>query len=125
MVGKDTPKGGSALVELSNTMVALHREYFGRGPGAAKSFIADEMAVCVLGDIYTPVERTLIQAGEAEHVRRTRGLHQEALEREYKASVERIMGRPVTAFLSVVHVDPDVALEVFLLGERAEEAEED
>lgn len=42
MVGKDTPKGGHALVDLSNAMVALHREYFGRGPGAAKSFVSDE-----------------------------------------------------------------------------------
>lgn len=120
MAGKDTLKGGQALVELSNAMVALHRECFGRGPGAAKSFVTEEMAVCVLGDIYTAVERTLIQAGQAEHVRRTRGLHQEALEDKYKSSVEAIMGRPVTAFLSVAHVDPDVAIEIFLLGEHPE-----
>ena len=117
MAGKETPKGGQALVELSNAMVALHREYFGRGPGAAKSFINDEMVVCVLSDIFTAVERTLISAGQAEHVRRTRGLHQEALEGEYKSSVEAIMGRQVEAFLSVVHVDPDVAVEIFMLGD--------
>jgi uncharacterized protein YbcI len=120
MVGKETPRGGQALVEISNAMVALHREYFGRGPGAAKSFVNDEMVICILSDIYTPVERTLIRAGQAEHVRRTRGLHQEALEDEYKESVEKIMGRPVEAFLSVVPGDPDVAIEVFLLGAPAE-----
>lgn len=120
MVGKEAPKGGHALVELSNSMVALHREHFGRGPGAAKSFVADEMAICVLSDIYTAVERTLIRAGQAEHVRQTRALHQEALKDEYKASVERIMDRRVTAFLSVVNVDPDVEIEVFLLGDRPE-----
>lgn len=119
MVGKETHKGGHALVELSNAMVALHREYFGRGPGAAKSFLSDEMVVCMLSDIYTPVERTLIRAGQAEHVRRTRSLHQDALEDEYKSRVEAIVGRPVEAFLSVVHVDPDVAIEVFLLGEES------
>lgn len=117
MGGSDTPKGGQALADLSNAMVALHRECFGRGPGAAKSFISDEMAVCLLSDIYTPVERTLIRAGQAEQVRRTRRLHQEALGHEYRARVELVLGRPVTAFLSVVHVDPDVAFEVFLLGE--------
>jgi uncharacterized protein YbcI len=117
MVGKETPRGGQALVDLSNAMVALHREYFGRGPGAAKSFLNDAMVVCMLSDIYTPVERTLIRAGQAEHVRRTRNLHQDALEGEYKQRVEAIVGRPVQAFLSVVHVDPDVAIEVFLLGE--------
>jgi uncharacterized protein YbcI len=121
MVGKDSSKSsaGNALVELSNAMVALHREYFGRGPGAAKSFVVDEMVVCVLSDIYTAVERTLIRAGQEEHMRRTRSLHQEALESEYKSTVEGIMGRPVDAFLNVVHVDPDVAIEVFLLGASA------
>ncbi len=119
MTEKETPRGGQALVELSNAMVALHREHFGRGPGAAKSFINDEMVVCVLSDIYTAAERTLIAAGEAEHVRRTRTLHQEALEDEYKDSVGAIMRRPVEAFLSVVHVDPDMAVEIFRLGEAA------
>jgi uncharacterized protein YbcI len=122
MVGKDNPRGGHPLVDLSNAMVALHRKYFGRGPGAAKSFVADEMIVCVLSDIYTPVERTLIRAGQAEHVKRTRALHQEALEAEYKASVAEIMGRPVEAFLSVAHVDPDVAIELFLLGDERQQS---
>lgn len=119
MVAKETPRGGPALVELSNAMVALHREHFGRGPGAARSFINGETVVCVLSDIYTAVELTLIAAGQAEHVRRTRTLHQEALEEEYKARVEAILRRPVKAFLSVVHVDPDMAVEVFMLGEPA------
>src|SRR3954467_4041313 len=106
MAGKDTPRGGQALGAVSNAMAALHRADIGRGPGAAQSFVNDEMVVCVLSDIYTAVERTLIGAGQSEHVRRTRGLHQTALADEYKASVEAIMGRPVEAFLSVVHVDP-------------------
>lgn len=116
MTGKDT-HGNSRLTELSNAMVALHRKHFGRGPGAAKSFVNDEMTVCLLSDIYTAVERTLIEAGQGEHVRQTRALHHGALEDEYKEGVERILGRSVTAFLSVVHVDPDVAIEIFLLGD--------
>lgn len=115
----DAVKGGRALAEISNAMVALHRENFGRGPGAARSFRDEGMVVCVLSDVYTAAERTLIGAGQAEHVRRTRTLHQEALEDQYRASVERILGRPVTAFLSAVHVEPDVAIEVFLLGSES------
>jgi uncharacterized protein YbcI len=114
--GSDVPKISHALVELSNAMVGLHREYFGRGPGAAKSYVTDEMVVCVLTDIYTAVERTLIDAGQAEHVRRTRWLHQEALGEEYKAAVEEILGRPIDAFLSVVHVDPDIAVDAFVFA---------
>lgn len=117
MVERETPFDGQSLVELSKAMVALHRDHFGRGPGAAKSFANGEVVVCVLSDVYTAAERTLIAAGQAEHVRGTRALHQEALEGEYRASAERALGRPVIAFLSVVHVDPDVAVEVFLLGE--------
>lgn len=108
--------GPAALVELSNAMVALHREHFGRGPGAARSFASDGVVVCVLSEIYTASERTLIRAGQAAHVRRTRSLHQEALEERYKASAERALGRSVAAFLSVVHVDPDLAVELFVLG---------
>lgn len=122
MIGKETPPDGQALVELSNAMVALHRASFGRGPAAARSFVNDAVAVCLLSDIYTPVERTLIGAGQAEHVRRTRTLHQEALAEEYRTSAEQILRRPVTAFLTAVHVDPDVAIEVFLLGRPAKPA---
>jgi uncharacterized protein YbcI len=114
---KGTAIGGQVLAELSNAMVALHREYFGRGPGAARSFASDGMVVCVLTDIYTQVEKTLIRAGQFDHVRDTRALHQEALEADYKRRVEEVTGRPVEAFLRVVHVDPDVSVEVFLLSD--------
>lgn len=97
-------------------MVALHRRHFGRGPGAAKSVVADDMVICTLSDIYTPVERPLIDAGQGDHVRETRALHQTAMEGEYKAAVEAVVQRPVEAFLSVVHIDPDVAVEIFLLA---------
>jgi uncharacterized protein YbcI len=115
--GKETPKDGHALAELSNAMVALHREHFGRGAGAAKSFASGEMAICVLSDVYAPGEQALIRAGKSEHVRQTRALHQEVHEDQYKATVERIMARPVSAFLSAVHAGPDLAIEVFLFGE--------
>jgi uncharacterized protein YbcI len=109
-------KGGRAHSELSNAMVALHRENYGRGPGGAKSYLSDEIAVCVLSDVFTQVERTLIEAGEADHVRQSRLLHETAIEAEYKDAVEAILGRRVEACLSVIHVDPDVAMQSFLLA---------
>jgi uncharacterized protein YbcI len=112
----ESTKIGHVLAEVSNAMVALHREHFGRGAGAAKTLVTDDMVVCVLHDIYTSVERTLIRAGQSEHVRRTRALHQEALKHEYRSRIEPIVGRPVKAFLSVVNIDPDVAVEIFLLS---------
>lgn len=110
---------GQALVDLSNAIVALHRRHFGRGPGAAKSFLSDGMAICVLSDVYTAVERTLIEAGQGEHVRRTRALHQQALEHEYRRRAEAIIGAPVSAYLSVANVEPDVCVEIFFLEGRA------
>jgi uncharacterized protein YbcI len=107
--------GGRLLSELSNAMVALHREHFGRGPGAAKSAVIDDMIICTLTDVYTPVEKTLIRSGNLERVRETRQLHQIALADEFKAEVERITGRKVTAFVSSVHFDPDMAVELFML----------
>ncbi len=110
-------RASSPLVEFSNAMVALHREHFGRGPAAARAFIADGFAVCVLTDVYTKVEQTLIEAGRLDHVRDTRLLHQESLEEEYKGAAEAVLGRQVIAFVSATHVEPDVEIEVYLLGD--------
>ena len=115
MAEAGAPVGGRLLSELANAMVALHREHFGRGPGAAKVSMVDDMVVCVLTDIYTQVERTLVRAGQADRVRETRQLHQLALEPEFTSIVERIAARRVTAFVSSVHFDPDIAVELFLL----------
>ncbi|MGE5527347.1 MAG: Na-translocating system protein MpsC family protein [Methanosarcina sp.] len=108
---------GKTLTEFSNAIVALHRRHFGRGPGSAKSFVSEGIAVCVLSDVYTPVERTLIDAGQLDHVRESRMLHQAALEDEYRQVAEEVLGRKVEAVLSAIHVDPDVATETFLLGD--------
>ena len=106
---------GQLLTELSNALVALHRRHYGRGPGAAKSYMVDDVVVCVLTDIYTQVEKTLVEAGNVEHVREARQLHQLALEDTYRATVESTTGRKVIAFVSSVHFDPDLAFEVFVL----------
>ncbi len=115
MPDEASPAGGKLLTELSNAMVAMHREHFGRGPGAAKSFLFDDMCLCVLSDVFTPVEKTLIRAGKVEHVRQTRNLHQLALEQEYKRHVEALTGRKVIAFVSAIHFEPDLAVEMFML----------
>jgi uncharacterized protein YbcI len=111
-----------ALTEISNTAVALHREHFGRGPGAAKTHVSDNLVVCVLTDVFTPVERTLIEAGQEDRVRETRAAHRAATDGIYKARMEAVLGRRVDAHLSSVNVDPDVAVDVFVLGEEMDGA---
>ncbi len=116
MGDKTQTRAGQALTEISNAMVALHREQFGRGPGAAKTTIDGELVVCTLSDVFTQVEKTLIAAGKFDHVRETRTLHQAAHEAEYRQRVEEITGREVKAVMCTVHADPDLAVELFLLG---------
>jgi uncharacterized protein YbcI len=113
--GKETPSRPQ-LTEISNAAVALHREHFGRGPGAAKTHVADNLIVCVLTDVFTPFEKTLIEAGEEDRVRETRAIHRTATENVYKSRMEAVLGRHVEAHLNSIHVDPDVAVDIFVIG---------
>ena len=106
------------LTEITNAAVALHREHFGRGPGAAKTHLTDNLVVCVLTDVFTPLERTLIDAGQETRVRETRAIHHAATEEAYKARMEAVIGCPVQAHMSTIHIDPDVAVDLFVLGDE-------
>jgi uncharacterized protein YbcI len=108
------------LTEISNAAVALHREHFGRGPGAAKTHISDNLVVCVLTDVFTPLEKTLIDAGQEERVRETRAIHRAATENVYKLRMEDVLGRAVEAHMSSIHVDPDVAVDIFVLANEGD-----
>jgi uncharacterized protein YbcI len=106
--------------EISNAITRLHREHYGRGATTVRTTIQRNMVVCLLEDIYTPVERTLIDAGETASVQSTRNIFQYAMGPMFIESVEAATGRTVTAFMSQVHFNPDMAAEVFVLA-----AEED
>jgi uncharacterized protein YbcI len=71
--------------------------------------------MCILEDIYTPVERTLLDGGETEEVRQTRLAFQQTMESRFVGAVEEILGRKVRAFLSHVSLEPDISVEVFVL----------
>jgi uncharacterized protein YbcI len=102
--------------ELSNAMVGLHRELFGRGPAEAKSTVSGGIAVCMMSDVYTALERRLIEGGREEEVINLRLSHQRLCEDQIKRAAAEALRRPVLAALSSFHVDPDLAVEVFLLG---------
>jgi uncharacterized protein YbcI len=111
--------GGELLTAISNAMVTVHRQQFGRGPSEAKSFQLDGMVLCLLRDVFTPVERTLISIGNEDSVRETRFIHQRAAEAEYIRPIVELTGRPVAAFISTVSFHPDMAIELFILGPEA------
>ena len=104
---------GALVSQLSREIVQLHARLYGRGPTKARSYLQSDYAVCILEEIFTTAERTLIGAGSSEHVRETRKKFQEAVKEEFVAVVERITGRSVRVFLSQVDVDANLALELF------------
>jgi uncharacterized protein YbcI len=106
---------GELLEQISNSIVGLYRESFGRGPTAAKTYVMDDLVFCVLRDGLTPVERTLRDRGEGEFVREMRVKFQDAVEDQLRGMVEELTGRRVVAFLSQANVDPELTIEVFFL----------
>jgi uncharacterized protein YbcI len=106
---------GAMLAGISNGMVRLFRDYFGRGPTAAKTYALDDVVVCVLRDGLTPAERTLFERGRADAVREIRAAFQDVVADEFKRVVEELTERRVVAFMSQAHVDPDLAVEIFFL----------
>ncbi len=107
------------LAEVTNAIVRLHRRHFGKGPTKSKSYLLDDVLVCVMRDVYTTVERTLIESGRVDRVRETRQAFQEAMQVEFAQAVERVTGRKVVAVLSQSHADPDLAIDVFILEPEA------
>jgi uncharacterized protein YbcI len=90
--------------------------FYGRGPAKTKAHIVDDLVVCVLWDGFTTVERTLLERGQVGAVEAFRHTFQSTMEPQFIAVVEKSMGRRVEAYMSQVHVNPDVAVELFMLG---------
>jgi uncharacterized protein YbcI len=105
------------LAEVTNAIVRLHRHHYGKGPTRSKSFLMDDVLVCVMRDVLTTVERTLVEAGEHSKVRDTRFAFQDAMRERFVEAVERIVGRKVLGVTSQILVTRDIAVEMFLLDE--------
>lgn len=108
---------GDHLRRISNAIVALYREHFGKGPTAAKTYVLDDLVICVLRDGLTTVERTLFERGKGAVVREMRVAFQDAVADRFTTTIEQLTARRVIAFMSQAHVDPDLAIEVFCLDE--------
>ena len=108
------------LAVVSNAVVAIFSEFYGRGPTKAKSYAFDNYVVTVLEDILTPVERTLVDAGQEDLVRRVRLTFQEVVADRFTDAVAEAMGRPVVTYHSQVTFHPPMGFEMFVL-EKSEE----
>jgi uncharacterized protein YbcI len=109
-------KRGLELQELTNAMVRLYKELFGRGPTKARTdYAGPDTLVSTIQNSLTPAERNMVGLGEHQRVREIRMFFQHASDAEFTGTVEEITGRTVWAFVSGVDTEHDVASEVFYL----------
>jgi uncharacterized protein YbcI len=99
-------------------MTRLHREYYGRGPTRARTYIQDDLVAVVLEETFTRAERTLVDRGEVDAIQQIRRRFQQQMADEFTALVEQATGRKVRAFLSETNLEADVSVEIFLLADE-------
>lgn len=111
----DQPHGGQLSLAISNTVVGELATTTGRGPTRARTTIAPDAIFVVLQDTLTRGERTLVAAGEAEVVLDLRRRWQRVMRTTCSQKIEDLTGRKVIGFMSDNHIDPDLAVEIFIL----------
>ena len=107
---------GDVLTAVSDGLVALLKEFYGRGPTRAKSYYQDDLVVCVLRGGFSRVEQTLLDGGRGDAVIQQRTEFQEVMRERFTGVIEEATGRPVIGFMSGNQQQPDLMCEVFVLG---------
>ena len=107
---------GDVLTAISDGMVALLKEFYGRGPTRAKSYYEDDLVVCVLRGGFSRVEQTLLDGGRGAAVISQRMVFQDVMRARFDAVIEQATGRRVIGFMSGNQQDPDMMCEVFILA---------
>jgi uncharacterized protein YbcI len=117
-----TDADGEQLAAISNAIVQIFSECYGRGPTKAKSYAFEDFVLCVMEDILTTVESTLVDKGQEALVRAVRLRFQDTVAERFKSAVSEITGRPVIAYNSQIAFHPAVGFEIFVLGDSVEKA---
>jgi uncharacterized protein YbcI len=107
---------GDVLTAISDGLVALLKEFYGRGPTRAKSYYEDDLVVCLLRGGFTRVEQTLLEGGRGSSVIQQRMEFQELMRQRFEAVIESATGRQVIGFMSGNQQHPDMMCEVFILA---------
>ena len=117
MTAPDKSLAGDDLLDaITVELVALHRRYYHRDPVTAKTLmLGGDLVACVLGGVYTDVEKTMIELQRTTIVQENRSAFQVAMRHKFIEAVERLSGRDVLAFISNHHVGPDMEIELFVL----------
>jgi uncharacterized protein YbcI len=112
----DGARGEALLAAVTEAMVGFHQRYYHRAPVSAKTLLlGDDLLACVLGGVYTDVEKTMIEIQRSTLVQETRNAFQDAMQDKFINAIETLSGRRVLAFISNHHVGPDIEIELFFL----------
>jgi uncharacterized protein YbcI len=107
---------GDVLTAISDGLVALLKEFYGRGPTRVKSYYEDDLVVCLLRGGFSRVEQTLLEGGRGSTVIQQRMEFQDLMRERFEAVIEHATGRRVTGFMSGNQQHPDMMCEVFVLA---------
>ncbi len=107
---------GDVLTAISDGMVALLKEFYGRGPTRAKSYYQDDLVVCLLRGGFSQVEQTLLEGGRGSAVIQQRMEFQDLMRDRFEAVIKAATGRDVIGFMSGNQQGPDIMCEVFILA---------
>jgi uncharacterized protein YbcI len=115
VVNSERLTGGRLNAALANAIVQIHNEYLGRGPSKGKAFFRDTVIVVLMEETMTKAERSLANSGREDIVLARRLEFLRTMEDDVIEAVEGLTGCKVVAFMSDTHIDPDMAVEVFVL----------
>ena len=119
------PHRGRVSEEVSRTFVQMAKDYAGKGPTKCRTYIEDDLIIVLMRGGFTRSEQTLFEDGKWQNVRAMRHAIQDTMEGRLTATLERLTGRRVYAFMSASHQEPDLQVQMFLLdGPAREEAEQ-
>ena len=115
---RDQSSLGEMRATISNQIVRLQAEYYGKGPTRAKTYIVEDLVVVVLEESFTRAEKTLAERGERDAIEHIRRRFQQQMADDFTSVVEQATGRKVRVFLSETNIDQDVSVETFLLADE-------
>jgi uncharacterized protein YbcI len=106
---------GQVLLDIANTIVRLHKQFYGKGPTKARAHLSQELVTVVLEGGFTRSEHTLAERGHEREVLELRSAMQRSVETEFRSAIEEVTGRSVRSFMSANDPEHDIQVEVFVL----------
>jgi uncharacterized protein YbcI len=111
---EEEERGEGLLARISNEMVRAQKQFFGKGPTEAKSYMLDDLLLIVMRGGLTTAEKTMLEFGRADQVRQFRQLFENEMTERLTGMVEELTGRRVLTYQSQVMFGPDVVVEMFV-----------